>query len=88
MKPKIIKAKYLKFSDTLPELILEGRKYTTWRINDEKNISIGDKLSLCRQNGKKFVEAEVIFVKETTFGSLTKEDRGGSRKTCFGGRYL
>jgi hypothetical protein len=59
---------------------MDGRKYTTWRIGDEKNISVGDKLSLCFTNGTEFAKAEVIGVNETTFDALTDEEKGGHEK--------
>jgi len=67
--------KSLKFSEPLPSLILKGKKSITWRINDEKGITTGDKLSLCHNNGNEFAKAEVISVRETVFGNLTKKDK-------------
>jgi len=69
--------KQLKFSEPLPELILSGKKNTTWRINDNKNILGGDSLSLCHNNGEEFAKAKAISVKETNFGNLTEEDKKG-----------
>ncbi len=70
--------KILKFSDPLPELILKGQKTITWRINDDKNITTGDELSLCRKSDlKEFARAKAIAVKTTTFGDMTEEDRDG-----------
>ena len=66
--------KTLKFSEPLPKLILEGKKNISWRINDEKGITVGDKISLCHNSGEKFAEAIVIWIKETSFGGLTEED--------------
>lgn len=72
--------KILKFSEPLPGLILNGQKNTTWRINDDKEISIGDKISLCYVNGKEFAKAKVILVNEATFENLTEEDKRGHEK--------
>jgi hypothetical protein len=69
--------KKLKFSEPLTKLILNGKKNTTWRINDDKNISVDDLISLCYNDGKEFAQAKVVQVKETNFRSLTKEDREG-----------
>ncbi len=69
--------KRLKFSEPLPKLILSGEKNTTWRVNDDKNIVVGDQLSLCGIDGTEFVKAIVISVRETTFGALTEEDKKG-----------
>jgi len=70
--------KRLKF--VTPDLILKENKTTTWRINDEKNISVGDHLSLCDVNGKEFAKAEVTSVRETIFKNLTEEDKEGHEK--------
>lgn len=69
-----MKVKQLKFSDHLPELILAKVKDITWRINDSKWISCGDKLSLCYNNWKEFAKWEVLWTKETSFKNLTNED--------------
>lgn len=69
--------KRLKFSEPLPEKILNGEKDTTWRINDDKNIMVNDILSLCHKDGTEFAKAEVIKVKETTLGNLTDDDKKG-----------
>jgi len=69
--------KILKFSEPLPDLILSEKKYITWRLNDDKNIALGDILSLCRNDGAEFAKAKVIVVKCTTFGYLCKEDKTG-----------
>src|SRR3990167_11370253 len=70
--------KKLRFAEPLPRLILIGKKDTTWRINDEKEISCGDELSLCYGDGpnkeSEFARAKVLWIKETTFGELTEED--------------
>jgi len=72
--------KSLKFSDSLPRLILEGKKNTTWRIDNNKNIKENDELSLCNVGGKEFAKAKVISVKEIKFKDLTKEDKEGHEK--------
>ena len=69
--------KRLKFLEPLPELVLRGLKDVTWRVNDDKNIAVGDVLSLCRCDGKEFAKADVVRVKETTFGRLSEEDKKG-----------
>lgn len=69
--------KRLRFYGDLPELVLKGLKTSTWRINDEKGISVGDDLSLCRNDYTEFAKAKVIDVKNTTFESLTDEDKKG-----------
>lgn len=70
--------KQLKFSN--PDLILKGNKSATWRINDDKNLSVGDYLSLCNVNGEEFAKAKIISVGETSFENLTEEDKRGHEK--------
>ena len=41
--------KSLKFESHLADLILSGQKTTTWRLFDDKDISIGDSLELIRR---------------------------------------
>jgi len=69
--------KNLKFAEPLVDLILNGDKYTTWRLNDDKNLSATDELSLCRTDGSAFARAKILWVKETTVGNLTDEDYEG-----------
>ena len=73
--------KTLKFSDELAELMLQGKKGATWRINDDNNLSKGDVLSCLRYSNKKeFAQAEITSVKETTFGELTNDDWEGHER--------
>lgn len=77
MSPLTQNMKQLKFSEPLPELILRGDKTTTWRIADDKDIEVRDVLSLCDATGEEFGVAEVLSVKETTFGELSEDDKQG-----------
>ena len=72
--------KQLRFAEPLPKLVLDCQKDTTWRINDDKEISTGNQLSLCYNDRREFAKAEVIWVKETTFENLTNEDKAGHEK--------
>jgi len=67
--------KRLKFSEKLVPLVVGCEKDTTWRINDDKMLGVGDGLSLCYNDGREFGKAVVMWVKETTFESLTDEDK-------------
>ncbi|MHA1923271.1 MAG: ASCH domain-containing protein [Candidatus Heimdallarchaeota archaeon] len=69
--------KRLKFSEPLPDLVLSGEKDSTWRINDDKDITIDDVLSLCRDDGTEFARAKVKWIKLTRFRYLTEEDKQG-----------
>ena len=58
--------KTLKFVEPLPSLILSGEKDVTWRINDDENLKLEDKISLIKMENKtEFSQAKIIFVKET-----------------------
>lgn len=69
--------KELKFAEPLPEMVLEGEKDTTWRIDDEREITVDDKLSLQDTDGEEFAKAKVLWTKMTTFDRLTEEDKEG-----------
>jgi hypothetical protein len=72
--------KRLKFVEDLVPLVLSGEKDTTWRIDDDKDLSCGDILSLIRVSGEEFTRAEILWVKETKFAYLSDEDKQGHEK--------
>ena len=72
--------KQLKFSEPLPNLILNGEKNTTWRINDTKEISEGDEISLCHNKGLEFAKIKALYVEEKPFKNLTEKDKEGHEK--------
>jgi hypothetical protein len=69
--------KVLRFFEPLPQLILDGKKDTTWRINDDKNLEKDDVLSLVDRERNEFAKAQVLWTKYTTFGKLSPEDTEG-----------
>ncbi len=69
--------KSLKFSEPLLRLILNGKKTNTWRIDDDKDISEGDMISLCDNKGMEFAKAKVVSAKLTAFKDITGEDMEG-----------
>ncbi len=69
--------KTLRFENSLRELILAGTKTTTWRLNDEKDISVNDTLSFLDKNGNQFALAKVCEVRLKTFGRLNTSDKEG-----------
>lgn len=70
--------KSLKFARHLAEMILSGQKYCTWRIDDDKELRAGEVISLIRRPELAvFAQAKILWVKETTFASLTSEDYEG-----------
>ena len=72
--------KRLKFADHLIQLILDGLKTKTWRINDDKNLKEKDLLSLTNVKGEEFAKAIIISAKETIFKKVDKYDKEGHEK--------
>jgi hypothetical protein len=73
--------KTLKFRETLAKQILKGEKNSTWRFFDEKNISVGDDVSLLVWETKEeFAKAKVISVEEKKLCDLNEEDWKGHER--------
>tara|TARA_Y100000034_G_C6829245_1_gene374179 strand:- start:807 stop:1127 length:321 start_codon:yes stop_codon:yes gene_type:complete len=72
--------KSLKFANSLIQLILDGKKINTWRINDDKNLTENDILSLINIKREEFAKAIIISVKETTFEEVDQCDKEGHEK--------
>ncbi len=73
--------KTLKFSPKLVPLILSGKKTSTWRLFDDKDLQVGDRLVFVnKETGEEFANAEILSVKETIFCKLTEEDWAGQEK--------
>jgi len=73
--------KTLKFRHHLAEEILQGRKIVTWRLFDDKNLKVGDKVELLYWETKeKFSDAEIINVREKKLGEIEEEDSEGHEK--------
>lgn len=70
--------KTLKFASNLVPLILSGEKTSTWRLFDDKNLSIGDEIIL-QEFGKDdpFAQAVISNVHETKFEDLAQRDKTG-----------
>lgn len=67
--------KTLKFKPHLAEMIRTGEKTLTWRMFDDKNISVGDELEMLENDAEKpFAIALVTKVAEKQLGSLAAED--------------
>lgn len=70
--------KSLKFAPELVPLVLSGQKTSTWRLFDDKNLSVGDDLSLINSStGESFGQAVITEVIEKDLEELTLEDREG-----------
>ena len=70
--------KSLKFRNYLVPLVLSGEKTSTWRLFDDKDLSIGDEVELKEfVTLKHFANAKLTKVVEKPFRDLSDEDRQG-----------
>lgn len=70
--------KTLKFSPKLVPLILSGEKISTWRLWNDKDLSMGDIVELLESGtDKHFATARLTKVIEKPMGQLTEEDKKG-----------
>lgn len=73
--------KTLKFRHHLADEILAGRKTITWRLFDDKDLKLGDKVELLYWETKeKFADAEIIEVREKKLGEIEEKDFEGHEK--------
>lgn len=78
--------KQLKFNHELAKLIKNGQKTSTFRVNDDKDIRVGDTLQIIdKVDGDEpatwriIGDADVVEVIVKPFGELSKEDYEGHR---------
>lgn len=71
--------KTIKFTQPLSNLILDGKKHTTWRLwKDNRGINIGDIVGfVVSDTNVEFAKAQITSIKDTTFQELTDEDKDG-----------
>ena len=73
--------KTIKFSPDLVPLVLSGEKTSTWRLFDDKNISVADELVFVNKStGEIFGYATVKALREKKFGEIRSEDFDGHEK--------
>lgn len=73
--------KTLKFSLNLVNLVLSGKKTTTWRLWDDKDLQMGDEIFFLNSNTKEeFAKAELTKVVEKPFKDLTDDDWQGHER--------
>lgn len=73
--------KRLKFFSHLVPLILSGEKNSTWRIQDDKDLSVGDRVEFVNtQTGEVFGQANITQVEIKKLGQLTPADFQGHEK--------
>lgn len=67
--------KTLKFAPHLVDLILKGEKASTWRLFDDKDITIGDDFEFInRETGKVFGQAKIVSVRIKALGIVNDAD--------------
>jgi hypothetical protein len=70
--------KSLKFTPALCDLILSGEKTSTWRLFDDKDLQLNDKIIFLNNETKNEIGfGEITNLKVTTFNNLSSEDWGG-----------
>ncbi|MEX1027148.1 MAG: ASCH domain-containing protein [Candidatus Paceibacterota bacterium] len=73
--------KTLKFAHNLVEKVLDGSKTVTWRLFDDKDLSVGDRLQCSTSDtGNGFAEAEIVAVQEKKLGEIEGADFVGHEK--------
>src|ERR1035437_9490637 len=73
--------KEIKFRENLAELILAGKKDLTWRLFDDKDLSVDDQVDLINWNTKtKFGEAVLTTVWEKKMSELEDSDFDGHER--------
>jgi hypothetical protein len=70
--------KTLKFKPNLVEIILSGQKTVTWRLFDDKNLTVGDELEFVNKATlEKFADAVIVGIREKRLGDIEGRDFEG-----------
>ncbi|XLQ20346.1 MAG: ASCH domain-containing protein [Candidatus Moraniibacteriota bacterium] len=73
--------KTLKFRQKLSELILVNKKTTTWRLFDNKNLSVDDEVVfVIWEDGQEFARIKILETNEVKFCDLTENDWEGHER--------
>lgn len=73
--------KTLKFKERLAEEILRGENDSTWRLFDDKNLSLGDLLRLVnKDSGEEFAHATILSVHEKPLDEVVDTDFDGHER--------
>ena len=71
----------LKFRHHLVPLILDGNKTVTWRLFDDKDLKVGDKLEFIDcESLEKFAETEITKIRQKKLGKIEQGDYKGHEK--------
>ena len=77
------KIKTIKFTPELTELIKEGKKTTTFRLFDDKDLTVGDNFIMATRDGEtvtEFGKAVITEIQIKTLGTLQPDDYNGHEK--------
>jgi hypothetical protein len=70
--------KTLKFRPNLVELILSGKKNVTWRLFDDKDLTVGDELEFVNKGTmEKFANAIIVGIRAKRLGDIGGSDFEG-----------
>mgnify|MGYP001561196146 CR=1 FL=1 len=73
--------KPLKFKPHLVGEILEGKKTSTWRLFDDKDLQMGDELLFINaETGEEFGTAKITGLKVKTLSTVADDDYEGHEK--------
>ena len=73
--------KTIKFRDYLVKLVQSGEKTSTWRLFDDKDLSVNDEVELVNWNTQEsFAKAILIEVREKKLKELEESDFDGHEK--------
>jgi len=73
--------KILKFAPDLVPLVLSGEKTSTWRLFDDKDLSVGDDMIFINSGtNEEFAKAKINSVIEKKLGEITDDDFSGHEK--------
>ena len=70
--------KTLKFKTNLVEMIMSGKKTVTWRLFDDKDLTIGDELEFVNKGTmEKFANAIIVGIRKKRLGDIEGKDFEG-----------
>ncbi len=73
--------KTLKFAKHLVPLVISGEKTSTWRLFDDKQLTVGDDLMFIDSStGLQFSKAKITKIKVKKLGEITERDYDGHEK--------